>query len=357
MELDFFNETLKLAFEFQGKQHVEGIPFFHGQGEIGDKKFASQLQRDFDKKKLCEGQGILLIELFYSEKPNEIYEKIKNIRNELLDINENSDNNESDDNESDNKIIRKNIAMEQNHHICKNCEKTFSSEGFLNKHIEKKVCHVKFICPRCGKDDFRDRDVYNKHIKRKYPCVKKEENEPLIIQEKKETPADKIKNLEDNWENIIVDICKDLIKKNKDNIIIDNIPDIMRRFTKIFNEYANEYDISENFIPPIPPPPKKFSNTKLIFPINESKYMIHEILRAFYGRPIFMNISRIIFDENGNKKEITERKKLEELIVFKEIDDFELNKVLEVKVKGKKFTPDYIRFLSYRFSSTKRTLG
>ena len=79
LELDFYCDDLKLAIEFQGQQHYDHTPYFHGEGEISDRNYAGQLQRDFDKKKICKGYDITLIEIKYDETRNEIYQKIKKL--------------------------------------------------------------------------------------------------------------------------------------------------------------------------------------------------------------------------------------------------------------------------------------
>jgi hypothetical protein len=58
MELDGYNETLKIAFEYQGKQHYELIPLFHTK-----KMFNKQQQRDNLKRILCEDYGVLLVSI------------------------------------------------------------------------------------------------------------------------------------------------------------------------------------------------------------------------------------------------------------------------------------------------------
>lgn len=62
LELDFYIEELKIAFEVQGAQHYEFVALFHGD-EDG---FEKQKQRDEEKKNLCYGAGIKLIEIFSS---------------------------------------------------------------------------------------------------------------------------------------------------------------------------------------------------------------------------------------------------------------------------------------------------
>jgi len=58
LELDFYCEYLKLAFEYQGIQHEEYVPFFH-QGDINN--FYKQQEHDRIKKEICEKKGIKLI--------------------------------------------------------------------------------------------------------------------------------------------------------------------------------------------------------------------------------------------------------------------------------------------------------
>lgn len=60
LELDGYNEKLKLAFEYQGIQHKEYTPHFHDKGKM---EFKSQQKRDKLKRKKCEAQGVHLIEI------------------------------------------------------------------------------------------------------------------------------------------------------------------------------------------------------------------------------------------------------------------------------------------------------
>ena len=57
MELDFFNEELAIAVEYNGRQHYEFTPYFHGTID----NFHKQLQRDRDKVNLCLRKKITLI--------------------------------------------------------------------------------------------------------------------------------------------------------------------------------------------------------------------------------------------------------------------------------------------------------
>lgn len=60
LELDGYNEELKLAFEYQGIQHKKYTPHFHDKGISALK---SQQKRDKLKRKKCENQGVKLIEI------------------------------------------------------------------------------------------------------------------------------------------------------------------------------------------------------------------------------------------------------------------------------------------------------
>ena len=74
LELDLYNEELKLAVEYNGKQHYEYIPYFHKTKD----SFYNQQYRDQIKKNLCEKNNIVLIDVPYSV-------KIEDIKQFLLD--------------------------------------------------------------------------------------------------------------------------------------------------------------------------------------------------------------------------------------------------------------------------------
>lgn len=57
LELDLYNDKLKLAVEYNGRQHYEYIPFFHQTRD----KFQTQKYRDKMKHDLCQKHGIRLI--------------------------------------------------------------------------------------------------------------------------------------------------------------------------------------------------------------------------------------------------------------------------------------------------------
>lgn len=62
LELDGYNENLKLAFEYNGIQHYKFSPMFHK--TIDD--FEQQKIRDIQKREYCMKHGITLIEIPYS---------------------------------------------------------------------------------------------------------------------------------------------------------------------------------------------------------------------------------------------------------------------------------------------------
>jgi hypothetical protein len=69
LELDGYNDELKLAFEYQGKQHTHFIPHFHKDKSY----FIDQVARDTLKRQLCEKNGIQVIEVPYAYTYKEPY--------------------------------------------------------------------------------------------------------------------------------------------------------------------------------------------------------------------------------------------------------------------------------------------
>lgn len=68
LELDCYNDKLKLAVEYNGEQHYKFIPFFHKNKEA----FMNQKYRDIIKAQICKDHGITLIEVPYTVKLNNI---------------------------------------------------------------------------------------------------------------------------------------------------------------------------------------------------------------------------------------------------------------------------------------------
>ena len=73
LELDGFNEKLKLAFEYQGHQHYSFNPYFHKTQQ----DFENQAYRDKLKKEICDSYGITLIEVPYSVEYDDLEDYIK----------------------------------------------------------------------------------------------------------------------------------------------------------------------------------------------------------------------------------------------------------------------------------------
>jgi hypothetical protein len=68
LELDCYNDELKLGVEYSGKQHYEYIPFFHKNKEA----FYNQKYRDELKRRICKDNNIILIEVPYTVKIEDI---------------------------------------------------------------------------------------------------------------------------------------------------------------------------------------------------------------------------------------------------------------------------------------------
>lgn len=73
LELDCYNDELKIAVEYNGKQHYEFIPYFHSNKEA----FQNMKYRDYMKQKLCSENGVKLIIVPYSVKHQEIHDYIE----------------------------------------------------------------------------------------------------------------------------------------------------------------------------------------------------------------------------------------------------------------------------------------
>lgn len=74
LELDCYNERLKLACEYNGVQHYKFTPFFHK----SKADFMNQKYRDNMKREKCKSKGIVLIEVPYTV-------KLENIERFIID--------------------------------------------------------------------------------------------------------------------------------------------------------------------------------------------------------------------------------------------------------------------------------
>jgi hypothetical protein len=68
LELDCYNESLKLAVEYSGIQHYKYVPYFHKNKEA----FLNQKYRDEMKRRLCKDADVVLIEVPYTVKTPDI---------------------------------------------------------------------------------------------------------------------------------------------------------------------------------------------------------------------------------------------------------------------------------------------
>ena len=74
LELDCFNRELRIAVEYNGIQHYKFTPYFHKNKEA----FLNQKYRDQMKRQKCQQNGILLIEVPYTVKLENIKDFIIN---------------------------------------------------------------------------------------------------------------------------------------------------------------------------------------------------------------------------------------------------------------------------------------
>jgi hypothetical protein len=68
LELDCYNDELKIAIEYNGEQHYKYIPHFHSSKDA----FYNMKYRDEMKTRLCEQNGIKLVIVPYTVKLNDI---------------------------------------------------------------------------------------------------------------------------------------------------------------------------------------------------------------------------------------------------------------------------------------------
>ena len=74
LEIDCYNDELKLGVEYNGIQHYKYIPYFHKTKD----SFHNQKYRDYVKNDICQKNGITLIEVPYTVKIPEIKSFILN---------------------------------------------------------------------------------------------------------------------------------------------------------------------------------------------------------------------------------------------------------------------------------------
>jgi hypothetical protein len=131
LELDIYNEKLKIAFEYNGIQHYEYVPYFHRQ----ESKFIKQQENDKKKIKLCKENNIKLIIIPY-DKVTEINLKeyiINELKNNDINININKENKD--------KQIKKIIkAKSENIKKKSNSDSNTDTESTSESDTEQKEC-------------------------------------------------------------------------------------------------------------------------------------------------------------------------------------------------------------------------
>lgn len=80
LELDCFNEELKLAVEYDGIQHAKYTPFFHKNHQ----DFLIQKYKDDMKNRMCKDEGIYLIRVPHTIKLENIENYLKNELKEYI---------------------------------------------------------------------------------------------------------------------------------------------------------------------------------------------------------------------------------------------------------------------------------
>ena len=75
LELDMYNEELRIGLEYNGRQHYEYIPYFHRNRAT----FQNQQYRDYIKKQLCKKNNRFLITVPYYIKFDELESYIVSI--------------------------------------------------------------------------------------------------------------------------------------------------------------------------------------------------------------------------------------------------------------------------------------
>ena len=80
LEIDCYNDELKLGVEYNGVQHYKYTPFFHKNKEA----FHNQKYRDELKRRMCKDNGICLIEVPHTVQHEDIE---KFLKQELYKVN------------------------------------------------------------------------------------------------------------------------------------------------------------------------------------------------------------------------------------------------------------------------------
>lgn len=74
LELDLYNEKLKIAIEYHGRQHYQYVPHFHRKGPH---EFEAQKRRDAYKLDICDEHGVYVITVPYYVPDNRLEQWIR----------------------------------------------------------------------------------------------------------------------------------------------------------------------------------------------------------------------------------------------------------------------------------------
>lgn len=74
MELDLYSEKLKIAIEYNGRQHYDYVPYFH---KKGPHELEAQKRRDAYKLDICDEKGVYVITVPYYVPDNRIEQWIR----------------------------------------------------------------------------------------------------------------------------------------------------------------------------------------------------------------------------------------------------------------------------------------
>ena len=124
------------------------------------------------------------------------YNEAKEENEPFSELEENNEDSEENIEEKDNIIGEKELIEEiieetkvtkrtyqvnkQNLFKCEKCDKTFSDEKYLKRHVNKRIpCDKEHVCKKCGVEFTTAQNLRN-HEKRKFSCVPNETQVPVL---------------------------------------------------------------------------------------------------------------------------------------------------------------------------------
>jgi hypothetical protein len=110
LELDGFNEALKIAFEYNGQQHYTSRVYF----DKSEEDFIQRQKRDLLKQELCDANNVKLIIIPYTVKVNDLFTYIKEeCVKQNIPFDQKEDKSPTEMNVYNNKIIEINKAIDE----------------------------------------------------------------------------------------------------------------------------------------------------------------------------------------------------------------------------------------------------